>query len=69
MMKIVFTLGYTYRFTRFDGNHADYVLAGMGDGDSKWRDATGALHPSATVFRDVAEIYEIARPPRAENEL
>jgi hypothetical protein len=67
-MKITFVGGYTYRFSKSDGDYGDYILAGMKDGDTLWRDPQGNEHKGATVFQNVVTIQEVARPPQAVNE-
>lgn len=68
-MSISFTGGYTYRFTYQDGSHIDLMLTGNIGGDLGWKDASGGVHVGSAIFPGVVSIKEIARPPRASNEL
>ena len=66
---MIFAGGYIYRFTRSDGSHRDYTMAGIKNGDTVWRDDTKTEHTGAVVFKEVVQIDEAARPPKAVNEL
>ena len=60
-----FTGGYTYRFHKINGISVDYVFAGSNGADTLWRVADNTLRTGSDAFRDVVEITEIDRPPRA----